>query len=164
MSDRSVDTGASQFVERMGVLWENDGLPRTAGRIFGFLLLQPEPCSLDDLAAGLGVSKASVSTDSRRLEQIGFVERSGRPGDRRDYYAIAPEAFTRALALKLRAIERIQQVLATGQEIRGMDSAVRRRLQTFQKVHEHIAESLVELIGRLERSGLVAPNSMSTRT
>ena len=41
-----MNAAAQQFIERIGILWENEGLPRTAGRIFGFLFLQPEPCSL----------------------------------------------------------------------------------------------------------------------
>ncbi len=73
------------FVERMGLTWENDGLPRIAGRIFGLLLVTPGSCSLDDLAHSLAVSKGSVSTDALRLEQLCFLVSSSRPCDRRDY-------------------------------------------------------------------------------
>ena len=72
---------------------EADGLPRIAGRIFGYLLLNPGECSLEDLSSALGVSRASVSNDARRLAQMGLLERRSRPGDRRDYYSISPDAF-----------------------------------------------------------------------
>ena len=57
-----------QLIERVGVLTEVEGLPRIAGRIFGLLLVTPGECSLDEMAEVLGVSKASISTDARRLE------------------------------------------------------------------------------------------------
>ena len=47
-----MDAQKEQFVERMGLVSEADGLPRIAGRIFGYLLLTTGECSLDDLAAG----------------------------------------------------------------------------------------------------------------
>ncbi|MBA2573067.1 MAG: hypothetical protein H0V06_08480, partial [Gemmatimonadetes bacterium] len=65
MTERSeilMEPAVEQFVERMGLFFEDDGHPRIAGRMFGFMLLSPEPCSLDDLAEQLQVSKASVST------------------------------------------------------------------------------------------------------
>ena len=66
MNARTVD-----FIERMGLALESDGLPRIAGRIFGLLLVSEDARSLDDLAAELRVSKGSVSTNARLLEQRG---------------------------------------------------------------------------------------------
>src|ERR671917_427148 len=106
-----MDERFARFVERMGLYTEAEGLPRIAGRIFGFLLVQPAPCSLDDMAQALGVSKASISTDTRRLEQLGLLERTSRPGDRRDYYRIAPDAFARSIDERLRRMRRFQDVL-----------------------------------------------------
>jgi predicted transcriptional regulator len=88
-----MDASCQCFVDRLGLHAEADGLPRIAGRLFGTLLLSPEPRCLDDLAAELGVSKASVSTDCRRLHERGIVERVARPGDRRDFYQLAPDFF-----------------------------------------------------------------------
>lgn len=92
-----MDETARRFVERMGLLCERDGMARTAGRIFGWLLYTGETCSLDELAAGLRVSKASVSTNARLLEQIGLLERTSTPGDRRDFYRIGADPWTRML-------------------------------------------------------------------
>jgi DNA-binding transcriptional regulator GbsR (MarR family) len=149
-----MNAAAQQFIERIGIMWENEGLPRIAGRIFGFLFLQAEPCSLDDMAAALGVSKASVSTDARRLEQLGLLERSGRPGDRRDYYQIAPDAAVRTLSMKLRGMERVRKTVATARELPGLPPRVRARFETFDTIHEMMAESITELIERIQRAGL----------
>lgn len=68
-----MDTATAHFVESMGLTLESDGLPRIAGRIFGWLLVSEEAQSLDDLAAELRVSKGSVSTNTRLLEQRGVT-------------------------------------------------------------------------------------------
>jgi DNA-binding transcriptional regulator GbsR (MarR family) len=81
-----------EFIERMGRALEAEGMPRIAGRLFGLLLLRDGPFSLDELATGLQVSRASISTNGRLLERSGIAERTGLPGDRRDYYCLAPDA------------------------------------------------------------------------
>ncbi len=80
------------FIERMGLAIEADGFPRIAGRLYGYLILGEGPFALDELAEALQVSKASISTNARLLEQGGIAERMSRPGDRRDFYRLAPNA------------------------------------------------------------------------
>jgi DNA-binding transcriptional regulator GbsR (MarR family) len=94
-------TDHNTFIERMGLAAENDGLSRIAGRLFGALILHSEPCSLDDLAEELDVSKASISTEARRLVDRGVAERIGKPGDRRDYYSLASDFFAQIIRFRL---------------------------------------------------------------
>lgn len=94
-------TDPDTFIERMGLASESDGLSRIAGRLFGALLLESEPRSLDELADQLGVSKASVSTEARRLLARGVAERIGKPGDRRDYYALTSDFFAQIVRFRL---------------------------------------------------------------
>ena len=83
----------AEFVERMALTLEAEGLPRIAGRLFGFLLIHSDAYSLDELAERLQVSKASISTNARQLEEHRILERISTPGDRRDYYRMAPDAW-----------------------------------------------------------------------
>ena len=94
-------TDPESFIERMGLAAENDGLSRIAGRLFGALILHSEPRSLDDLAEQLAVSKASVSTEARRLVERGVAERIGKPGDRRDYYTLTSDFFAQIIRFRL---------------------------------------------------------------
>jgi DNA-binding transcriptional regulator GbsR (MarR family) len=146
-----MDDRIERFVERMGLLWEADGLPRIAGRMFGFLLLQSEPCSLDDMAEALGVSKASVSTDARRLEQLGFIERASRPGDRRDYYAVGPDMLTRVLSVR---VKRIEQLEAAFDDVAGAarHPEVRARLEEMQDAHRDLVAAITQLLQKLDRT------------
>ena len=139
-----------RFIERMGLAWEQEGLPRIAGRIFGFLLLQDDACSLDDMASALEVSKASISTDARRLEQLNLIVRVSRPGDRRDYYAMAPDVPVRALELKIASMRRMTIAPAERDRIAASVSpAVQARLLAFGAAHEHMIAALERLVAEL---------------
>lgn len=153
----------SRFVETMGQLWESEGLPRIAGRVFGFLTVQGEPCSLDDLAAALGVSKASVSTDARRLESLGLLQRTHRPADRRDYYAIAPDAPARVLAIKLEQLQRFDSAL---NDLRGIDElapAVHARIAQFGRNHHRFVTTLRGLLAEI-RCDAISSSQAATST
>ena len=124
---------------------ENDGLPRIAGRIFGLLLVTPGECSLDDMADMLGVSKASISTDARRLEQLGIVIRTSRPGDRRDYYAVAPNALQQSLEIRTRAMRKFQELLRDADSLPDATPEVRDRLEEWDAWYEAALEMFVTL-------------------
>src|SRR5437867_8005969 len=74
------------FVEAGGHTTQSFGFGRILGQIFALLYLSPKPMCLDDIAAELSVSKASVSTTVRQLEGWAAVKRIWVKGDRKDYY------------------------------------------------------------------------------
>src|SRR5918997_56259 len=106
-----MDSKTADFIERMGLALEAEGLPRIAGRIFGLLLVTENCRSLDQIAAELRVSKASVSTNARLLEQRGVLERNSRAGDRRDYYRVPPDLFTNTMTQRLQRWERFHRAI-----------------------------------------------------
>jgi DNA-binding transcriptional regulator GbsR (MarR family) len=133
----------AQFIERMGLALESDGMPRIAGRIFGLLLVSEDALSLDEIAADLGVSKASVSTNARLLEQRGVLERMGRPADRRDYYRVPPDLFTNTMAQRLARWERFHAAIAgarTSLPIRSRE--VLERLDEFEEAYAYMSRTI----------------------
>ena len=144
-----MDARTKRFIERMGLLSETDGLPRIAGRIFGLLLVTPGECSLDEMAEQLGVSKASVSNDTRRLADLGLLERTSRPGDRRDYYSIAPNVFERSLEARLARMERVHEAMREASELpSSKQPGVRERLEELDAAWEFAVQ---ETRGVLDR-------------
>ncbi|HEX5387858.1 MAG TPA: MarR family transcriptional regulator [Gemmatimonadales bacterium] len=95
----------------MALFFEDEGFSRTAGRLFGCLLLSPAPRSLDQLARALQASKASVSTESRLLERRGIVERVRRPADRRIYYQVPADLPARTMELRLDRMRRFSGLI-----------------------------------------------------
>jgi DNA-binding transcriptional regulator GbsR (MarR family) len=62
------------------------GFSEVMGRLYGVLLLNPEPLSLDDLADRLQISKGSVSMNVRDLERWGMASEVWVKGERKKYY------------------------------------------------------------------------------
>ncbi len=113
MSDESgVGASLGRFIERLGLYFEEFGLPRIAGRLFGLLLVADTPLSLDQVATMLHVSRASVSTNARLVVATGLVERVSLPGDRRDYYAFSGRSWDALIETDVRGAATLRQFAA----------------------------------------------------
>lgn len=149
---------ARDFVERMGLHLEADGMSRSAGRIFGYMLLAPAPCSLDELAEALQVSKASVSTNARLLEQAGLLERISEPGDRRDFYEMRGDAWERMLLMARRRWERLNRVLSQAEcSLPEELEAGRTRLREAVRFNQLLVEEADALLARWREMKLGVP-------
>lgn len=84
-----------RFVEELGILLELEaGTPRMVGRTLGWLLVcDPPEQSAAELAEMLQASKGSVSTATRVLLRMGFIERVRFRGERFDRFRAQPEAW-----------------------------------------------------------------------
>jgi DNA-binding transcriptional regulator GbsR (MarR family) len=144
-----MDVRTAHFIERMGLALEADGLPRIAGRIFGLLLVSDDARSLDDLAVELRVSKASVSTNARMLEQRAVLERISRPGDRRDYYRVPPDLFSHTMAQRVARWQRFHEAIGaarTSLPIRSRE--VLERLEEYEEAYAFMSQVITEALSR----------------
>ncbi|MCW6004417.1 MarR family transcriptional regulator [Micromonospora sp. CPCC 205371] len=92
-----------EFVERIGLFMEQLGGTRMMGRIYGWLTICPaEHQSITELAEVLQVSKASISTVIRQLEQGQIVERAPVSGTRQHHYRLRPGGW--AQVMRARAV------------------------------------------------------------
>ncbi len=105
----------SAFIERMGLSAQGDGLPRIAGRIMGYFIVHGGPTSLSALARELRVSRASISTNARMLRDLGVLEATAVPGDRQDYYQLAPRHYLRVLEGYIERMGVLSESLSTAQ-------------------------------------------------
>lgn len=62
------------------------GLPKSVGKLYGYIFLQDQPVCFDDLVSALGLSKGSVSQGLRVLTNLNAVKRTFVREDRRDHY------------------------------------------------------------------------------
>lgn len=81
------------FIEKTGLITQAEGLPRIAGRVFGMLIYDGDVVSFGDLATKLQVSRASISTSIRILEERGLVKRVTKPGERQDFFQLAANPY-----------------------------------------------------------------------
>lgn len=137
------------FIEKMGLQSERDGFPRTAGRLFGLLILEEGPFSLDELVERLSVSKASISTNARLLEQSGIAERTTRPGDRRDFYRLAPDAIRRVFSTARTRMREVRELLARTREALPEDANdTRSRIAEMHDFYDFMGTEFDALIER----------------
>jgi len=147
-------TDPNDFIERMGLTAESDGLSRIAGRLFGALLLADEPRSLDALAEQLDVSKASVSTEARRLVERGVAERIGKTGDRRDYYALTPDFFAQIVRFRLNRWSGLHRLIRDMEaESAGEPRVVRDRFAYIEDVHDFVLSRVEEALAEWSERG-----------
>ena len=88
-----ISDSVRSFIEEVGLVFEETGLPRMSGRLFGWLLIaDPHYQSPSELAEILQASKGSISTSIKLLLQKGFIERHVIPGSRHDHFRLPEDA------------------------------------------------------------------------
>jgi DNA-binding transcriptional regulator GbsR (MarR family) len=139
----------AEFVDRMGLFFETLGASRTMGRVYGWLMIcEPPHQLLRELASKLSVSKASVSTVGRQLQEAGMVERLPS-GTRQHRYRIKPGGFTHVLSVQLALMGSGIQVADVGLRLLGDDRAEQReRLQDFRDFCEFSANDYRDALVR----------------
>ncbi len=148
------DSEAMRFVEDVGLLLERDGMPRMAGRMIGWLLIcDPPHQSTSDLAQTLHASKASISTMTRLLVQMGLVEQVGVPGQRRDHFRIKPGAWDEWMRTGMEEITLGRQLAERGLELLdGKPTEAKQRLKEAREVYAFFEEEYPALLDRWERA------------
>ena len=133
-----------QFVEEVGLMFELAGLPRMAGRIFGWLLLSnPHQQSHGQLAEMLQASKGSISTMTRLLIQIGLIERISIPGERRDYFQIKPNAWSQMTKQRMAQITAFKELAAKGLDLlKDCPQPQQQRLQEMHDLHAFLEREM----------------------
>ena len=123
-----------QFIEDMGILYEEMGLPRMAGRIIGWLLMcEPPHQSAEELARIVEASKGSISSMTRLLIQMGMVERIGLPGKRDIYYRIKPGFWSELMKTHLDRLTGLRKLVEHGLDlIDGKAPSASHRLQEMR--------------------------------
>ncbi len=82
----------ANFIEETGLLFENMGVTRMAGRILGYLMVADnEMVSFDEITKDLQASKSSISTNLKSLNYMGFIKPKTVPGERKTYYVLSPD-------------------------------------------------------------------------
>jgi len=107
---------AAEFIERMGLAAEAEGLPRIAARLFAYMLIDGGPRTADEIAEQLKVSRGSVSTNTRLLEGRGVIERFTRPGERQQYFRLADDPLGRKFEQLPEHVRRWQAIVVDARQ------------------------------------------------
>ena len=142
-----------QYVETFGLYFEQVGLPRTAGRIMGWLLVcDPPHQTMNELVDVLQVSKSSISTASRILIRASLVDKISLPGKRRDYYQMNKKAWTNSWLENAKQTAVLREIIAQGLTLLADEPVERRqRLQDMDDFYAFLQRELPLLLERWKK-------------
>ena len=144
MNDRE-----ASFVEEMGQYLGSIGMTPMSGRMLAWLLIcDPAEQTAAELSDSLRASRGAISGAARSLETAGFIRRSRRRGDRREYFSVPPGAI-RALGAGAGAIYHRMTVIAAHGigVVADLPPPMRERIQEFHDFVayvEHLVPTLLE--------------------
>jgi HTH-type transcriptional regulator, osmoprotectant uptake regulator len=122
-------TGAQRcFIEDVARLLTPWGVPQTAARLYGYLLLFPEPVSLDRMTADLEVSKSSASVAARLLEKYRLALRHSERGSKRVLYEVS-QNYDGMLTEQNRLLDGLVETLKSGASAVALGRARNRLLE-----------------------------------
>lgn len=135
----------SDFIEKIGVIVQTEGLPRIAGRVLAMLLYDGERVSFGQLAEALQVSRGSISSSVRLLETQQLIKRVAQPGDRQDYFQIVPNAFSNLIeASVLRMRRAAADIEESLREIPDTEVGPRQRVQEYARYYHAMSDGMIE--------------------
>jgi DNA-binding transcriptional regulator GbsR (MarR family) len=132
------------WVERVASFFAEDyGLPPITGRILGWLLIcEPIEQSAGEIAAAIGASRASLTTNLQILNASGLVRRLTRPGGRTTFYRIDDDMWATMVKRRMQSMMSFSKIAADGLSLVGADSARAARLRAVHEFFEWMAELL----------------------
>lgn len=139
-----------EYIEKVGLSFEQLTLPRMAGRIFGWLLISEQPLvTMGELVDVLQASKSSISSMTRLLIQADLIELVSLPGERRDYYRIHPEVWTNSLKDRVNQAHAFRQLAEQGLALLSDTDPDRRdRLEEMRSMYAFLERELPLLMQR----------------
>ncbi|MBN1680375.1 MAG: hypothetical protein JW966_08775 [Anaerolineae bacterium] len=147
-SNKHLQAANLSVLQGLGQLASYFGFSKVMGQLFGVLLLNPTPLSLDDLMNQLGISKASVSMNMRTLERMGIAREVWVKDDRRKYYE-AESDFWRILTnvLSSRELRDVNQALRVLEEnVQNLHNA----LPTMSDDEQNLADFYITQLDQLQ--------------
>ncbi len=150
----NISDSERSFIEEVGVVFEQTGLPRMAGRLFGWLLISDPPYqSPSQLAEVLRASKGSISTSIRLLTQMGLIERHVIPGSRHDHFKLPEDSIKKIIKHGLeQEIKMFRKLSERGLELTKAIPAKRKAwLKEIQSRYSYLEKAFPELLKKYDR-------------
>ncbi len=149
--------GLAEAVESFSLIIEQFGLPRMAGRIFAILLLTEDGTATQSgLSEMLQASTGSISTMTRLLEQLAFIERISLPGHRRDRFRLRQDPLVEMSKRRIEGVIHMINAIENAMRHKDIGPAATERLERAESFYRffHIEMELA-LVRWLEANPLV---------
>lgn len=142
------------------------GVTPSVGRLYGMMYFRHQPITLDEMKEALGMSKPSMSTSVRKLQDIGIVQKVWQKGSRKDSFMAEKNFFNyfshffgmkweREVSMFMGNIRKAQEQLNEVMEDSETDDILRERAKLdYQQLDEAmIYYRWLEKLTKLTKSG-----------
>jgi DNA-binding transcriptional regulator GbsR (MarR family) len=133
IKNREIRRASDRFIQGMAALLVPLGVPQTAARLYGYLLLSEAPVGLDRIVADLEISKSTASVAAHLLEMYTLVRRSGQRGTRRVLFEPS-EDYSGMINAQKRSLEQLAALIKEGAQS-SSSSKTRERLRTMAEFY-----------------------------
>lgn len=133
-----------RFLDEFVTLLAGWNMPANAARVYGFLLYQSEPASLDEIADELEISKSNACKAAKTLETAGHIRRVGERGTKRVLY-VAREDFGTPFLLRTASLGALNRLM----EHRGAriaDGKANRRLRDLAAFYATMQAAMEQVV------------------
>jgi hypothetical protein len=143
-----MNEGKAQFVEEMGQYLGSLGMTPMSGRMLAWLLIcDPPEQTAAELSESLRASRGAISGAARSLETAGFIRRSRRRGDRREYFSVPPGGMRVLLSGAGAIYHRLRVIAGHGiGVVADLPPPKRRRIEEFHDFVAYIERVFPSLI------------------
>ncbi len=139
------------YIEETGLVFEQLGMTRMAGRVFGFLAVSDkEEASFDDIREGLNASKGSISGTAKQLKNAGLIEPVSLPGDRKTYYRISKMEVGNILRARLTLFKTFSDNLEKGLILREKNDEIAGWLREVSAFYSWVGDKISDVISTWE--------------
>ncbi|MGB3247353.1 MAG: MarR family transcriptional regulator [Sulfitobacter sp.] len=147
---KPIEQTRREFIEKIGLIAQVDGLPRIAGRVLGLLVWDGEAVAFGDIASQLLVSRGSVSAATRILEDRRLIKRTTRAGDRQYFFQLSErpyesmmEGIASSLALNQKDIDE------TVAEIPEEEAEIKARITEYSRFYQGLSKAVSTMINEM---------------
>lgn len=125
-----------RWIERIAkYLFDQDRVPLIAGRVLGWLMIcDPAEQTAGEIAAAVGASRASLTTNLRLLTSIGLVQPLTKPGQRAIHYRVDDEAWARVVQRQIASLASFGELTREGMALVGPRRARASRIRAANAV------------------------------
>ncbi|HEU5139753.1 MAG TPA: GbsR/MarR family transcriptional regulator [Bacillales bacterium] len=171
---REIEQARNTVIHSIAETMDLYGVAPSIGRLYATMYFKHHPMTLDDMKDELGMSKPSMSTSVRKLQDINIVQKVWQKGSRKDSFVAEKDFFQyfirffcqkwkREVDLNLKAVNAAEPQLKKAALDEQLDEAtlndVKQDLQQLEafKNYYHWLEQLVHLMETEEIFDLLPP-------
>jgi len=139
------------YIEESGILFEQLGMTRMAGRVFGYLVVSDKSeVSFDDIRKTLEASKGSISGTTKQLITIGLIEPITKTGDRKTYFRISKMNVGTILKSRIEMFTKFSVILKKGNDLKEKEDHVSAWLHEISSFYDWLGGAIEEVLDRWE--------------